>query len=93
PELLPGGSLEVPWTPGGEPIAAAYEAGGAFAAADGTGELLPALDGRELEAVEVSGPGLYELASHPVSERHCLELAASGSVSVYSLQFAPGVPG
>ena len=57
------------------------------------GELLPSLDARDLQPLEISGPGLYELASHPVSERHHLELAASGSVSVYSLQFAPGVPG
>jgi hypothetical protein len=93
PEIHPGGSAEEPWHPEGDPIAADYRGGGAYAAATGTGELRPSLDGTALEPVAVSGPGLYELTSHPASEEHRLELHGSGTPAVYSLQFAPGIPG
>ena len=93
PELVPGGSLERPWsTASGEPLRFDYEAGGAFAAATGTGSLRVELDGGAATDVAIDGPGLYELASHPASERHAVELEGGGEALVYSIQFAPGSP-
>ena len=65
---------------------------GAYAAAEGEGELRPEIDGVQLDPVAVSGPGLYELAAHAASERHRVELAGGGDLAVFSIQFAPGVP-
>jgi hypothetical protein len=92
PELLPGGSLEQPWS-GGGPLEVPYEAAGAYAAADGDGSLLVALDGEDAQPVPVDGPGLYELAAHPHHGAHRLRIEASGDVRLYSAQFAPGTPG
>jgi hypothetical protein len=92
PELLPGGSLERPWRAGaGGPLRFEYEAGGAFAAATGTGSVEVVLDGARGREVAIDGPGLYELASHPVSERHEAELSGRAAL-VHSVQFAPGAP-
>jgi hypothetical protein len=91
-EILPGGSLEEP-LPGGERIQVEYEAGGAYAAVDGEGELAALLDGGRLDPIAVREPGLYELVEHPHHETHRLELEGSSGVSVYSLQFSAGTPG
>ncbi len=91
-EIHPGGSLEEPWRPEGDPIEFEYLGAGAYAAAEGEGELRPEIDGVQLDPVAVSGPGLYELAAHAASERHRVELAGGGDLAVFSIQFAPGVP-
>jgi hypothetical protein len=94
PEQFPGGSTEKPWSSGESdpPLEVAYEAGGAYAATDGEGEIRLRLDGEALEPVLVTHPGLQELALHERSESHTLELEPSPRVRIYSLQFAAGVP-
>jgi hypothetical protein len=91
PEVFPGGSPETPWSQGasGEPLRIPYEAGGAHAAVDGSGELQRSLDGGETERVPVEAPGLVELAAHDGHQRHLLELGASPGLRVYSVQFPP----
>jgi hypothetical protein len=93
-EVFPGGSPSQPWRPpgDGEVLALTYEAGGAHASVDGEGELAVAVDGGEERAVEVSGPGLYDLATHPGHEAHELGLRVSPGVDLYSVSFAAGVP-
>jgi hypothetical protein len=93
-EQFPGGSTEEPLTRGESdpPLEVAYEAGGAYAATDGEGEIRLRLDGEPLDAVMVTHPGLQELALHERSESHTLELEPSPRVRLYSLQFAAGVP-
>ena len=89
PEIFPGGSPEEPWSQGSDPLRVDYQAGGAYAAVDGTGELRVALDGAKPEPVEIAAPGLVELAVHDAHGRHILELAASTGIRVHSIQFAP----
>jgi hypothetical protein len=91
PEVLPGGSLERP-LPGGRPVRVEYEAGGAYAAVAGRGELAVRLDADALDPIAVPHPGLFELTAHERNESHRLLLEASTGVSVYSLQFAAGPP-
>jgi hypothetical protein len=93
PELFPGGSIERPWHAEADSLQLDYEAGGAYAATDGAGEIAVRLDGEALEPVRAEHPGLQELTSHPTSETHALELEPSPEVRIYSLQFAAGVPG
>jgi hypothetical protein len=95
PELFPGGSTEEPW-----PTAEAdrkleldYEAGGAYAAVDGEGEIALSMDGESRDPVAIGHPGLHELTSHERSERHHLELESSPGLRIYSIQFAAAVPG
>jgi hypothetical protein len=91
PEHFPGGGPERPG-PEGERIELDYEAGGAYAAVDGRGEIAARLDGGPLEPIVVSEPGLYEIAAHESTERHSLELEPSPEVSIYSVQFAAAPP-
>jgi hypothetical protein len=94
PELFPGGSISEPWVAGEDErsLSLDYEAGGAFASADGDGELEVALDGEDRRAVRVDSPALYELAAHRHHERHALRIDASSGVRLWSISFAPGVP-
>jgi hypothetical protein len=94
-EVLPGGSPDDPWLASAErpSLELEYEAAGAHAAVDGNGELVISLDGGEPRRVEVGAPGLYELSEHPHHEEHRLELRPSEGVRVWSVSFAPGVPG
>jgi hypothetical protein len=93
PELFPGGSSEEPWDAGdGRSIELEYEAGGAYAATDGTGELTISVDGDPRAPIPVTAPGLQELTAHESTERHALELTPSPGMLVYSIQFAAGVP-
>jgi hypothetical protein len=90
PEHFPGGSTEEPWvastaTPS---IELSYEAGGAYAAVDGVGEIAVTLDDAEREPVRVSDAGLVELAVHQRTQRHLLELSPSPELRIYSIQFA-----
>lgn len=95
-ELLPGGSLERPWVAGedGSELTVPYAAAGAYASADGLGQLTVTIDGDAANArsVPVALPGLYQLASSGRHERHTLHLRATGAIRLWSLTFPPGVP-
>ena len=92
PELYPVEGR--PWTAAedGEGFTVEYEAGGAWATAEGEGDLALALDGERIAAVPVSGAGLYELTRHPHHGRHALEIDLSGEVGIWSVSFAAGLP-
>ena len=94
PELFPGGSTEEPWpeAEADRTLELAYEAGGAYAATDGEGEIDLSIDGRPMERVLVTHPGLQELTSHERTERHSLRLEPSPGLLIYSIQFSAGVP-
>ena len=94
PELFPGGSTEEPWprSESDRALELDYEAGGAYAATDGDGEIAIRLDGEPLDPTRVTHPGLHELASHERTERHRLTLEPSPGLLIYSIQFAAGVP-
>jgi hypothetical protein len=93
-EVFPGGGPESPWLPaaGAGPLTVEYEAGGAYVAADGSGEIALSVDGEPVDPVAVANPGLTTLIEHPLTERHSLELAPSPGLEIYSLQFAPAPP-
>jgi hypothetical protein len=94
PEIFPGGG-EAPLviSAGEDGIQTSYEAGGAYATLQGSGELRAEIDGAAGEAIAVEGAGLYELATHQRHEKHRLSLEVSaGSIEVWSLSFAAGVP-
>ena len=92
-EVFPGGSPQEPWQAGerAAELEVTYAAGGAFAAVDGVGELRYSVDGRE-DALAVTGPGLYELASHPRHEEHRIRLHPDPQLEIYAVSFAAGVP-
>jgi hypothetical protein len=89
-EVYPGGSAAEPWR--GERLELDYEGGGAHASAAGAGALRVALDDGEYRAVQVDGPGLYDLAAHPRHESHRLRVDADPGVEVYSVSFSAGLP-
>lgn len=93
-EVFPGGSTEEPWpkADADRVLELSYEAGGAYAATDGEGEIAISLDGESRAAVEVSEPGLQELTTHERTERHTLRLEPSPGLLIYSVQFAAGTP-
>jgi hypothetical protein len=94
PEIFPGGSTEEPWpeAEADRTLELPYEAGGAYAATDGDGEIDLSIDGRPMERLRVTHPGLQELTSHERTERHTLRLEPSPGLLLYSIQFAAGVP-
>jgi hypothetical protein len=94
PELFPGGAVDRPWKPEGEDatLAVDYEAGGAYAAVDGRGEIAIHLDGASRDPIAVPRPGLHAITTHERTERHLLELRPSSEISVYSIQFAAAPP-
>jgi hypothetical protein len=69
-----------------------YEAGGAYAATDGEGEVVVRVDDGKPRSVKVGWPGLHELTTHRRSERHSLRLEPSPGLLVYSIQFAAAIP-
>lgn len=93
-ELFPGGSASEPWQAGVErpALELEYAAGGAYAAADGEGEMQVALDGGVLEPIVIEAPGLHELAAHERHEEHSLIIRPSAGVRIWSISFAPGIP-
>ncbi len=94
-ELFPGGSWEQPWIAGedGEELAIEYAAGGAYATAEGEGEIDIELDGSTLPSVAVDRPALYTLTEHPCHETHTIVLRPSPGLRIWSLSFAAGIPG
>ena len=94
-ELFPGGSTEDPWpsTDTDRRLDLNYEAGGAYAATDGEGEIAIRLDGEERAPIVVDAPGLQELTVHERTQKHRLELEPSPGLLIYSVQFAAGIPG
>ena len=94
PELFPGGSPDRPWRPDDArpSLLVEYAAGGAYASLDGRGTVEVALDGGEPRRLEVSSPGLVELAEHERHEQHALRLEPGDGIAVHSISFAPGVP-
>jgi hypothetical protein len=93
-ELFPGGSTEEPWpkADADRTLDLEYEAGGAYAATDGEGEIAVRLDGEDRGSIEVAFPGLHELTSHERTERHSLRLEPTAGLLVYSIQFAAAIP-
>jgi hypothetical protein len=93
-ELFPGGSWERPWSAGenGERLEVAYEAGGAYATAEGSGEIEIEIDGERQASLSVEGAALHPLAEHPRHEHHTLTLRPSPGLRIWSISFAPGVP-
>jgi hypothetical protein len=93
-EVFPGGSASRPWraSPEQPVLEFEYEAGGAYAALDGEGELGMSLDGSEPSRTPIDAPGLHPLAEHEVHERHRLTLRPSGGLRLWSVSFAAGVP-
>ena len=94
PEIFPGGSTEEPWprSDADRVLELEYEAGGAYAATDGEGEIEIWVDGDELKPARVDEPGLQELTSHDRTERHTLRLDPSPGLLIYSIQSAAAVP-
>lgn len=94
PEVFPGGSWERPWTAGedGEELPVDYEAGGAYATAEGQGEIRVELDGHAVDPVPVDGAALYPLAEHGRHEGHAVTLRPSPGLRIWSVSFAAGVP-
>jgi hypothetical protein len=93
-EVFPGGSWERAWTAGedGEVLALDYQAGVAFATAEGSGELEVEIDGEWLAPIPADGPGLYRLAEHPRHEAHSLVLRPTPGLRIWSVSFAAGMP-
>ena len=93
-EVFPGGSTEEPWpkADADRVLEFEYEAGGAYAATDGDGEITISVDGETRDPVEISDPGLQELTTHERTERHTLRLEPSPGLLIYSIQFAAGIP-
>jgi hypothetical protein len=94
PEVFPGGDAATPWRPpaGDAELDLAYEGAGAAATVDGEGDLEVAIDGETPRRLEVSAPGLYELADDDRHGSHRLRLRASAGVKIWCVAFAPGVP-
>jgi Thioredoxin like C-terminal domain len=90
PELFPGGSWEQPWT-GGE-LEIDYEAGGAYATAEGQGTLTVTLDDNAPHQLQIDGPRLYELTRHERHEHHHLTLDPSPGLRIWSVSFAATIP-
>ncbi len=94
PELFPGGSWERPWTAAedADRLEVPYEAGGAYATVEGSGEIVVELDGTPHSTLAVDSPALYTLAEHPHHEHHALVLRPSPGLRIWSVSFAAGVP-
>ncbi len=94
PELFPGGSWERAWTAGedGERLELAYEAGGVYVTAEGSGEIGVSIDDGPPESLAIDGAALYTLAEHPRHEAHRLVLRPSPGLRIWSVSFAAGVP-
>jgi hypothetical protein len=59
---------------------------------EGRGVLGVSVDGEGRGTVEVTGPGLYELATHDRHGKHTVALRPDAGMSVWSISFDPGLP-
>jgi hypothetical protein len=93
-EVLPGGSIEDPWTASDHDsrLELDYSAGESWASVDGRGSLEVSLDGGPGVTVAVDAPGAYRLTIHPHHSSHHLTLRASPGLRVYCVGYAAGVP-
>jgi hypothetical protein len=93
-ELFPSDSWQHPWIAGedGNELTIEYAAGGAYATAEGSGEVAIELDSSALATVAVNGPALYTLAKHDRHESHRLTLHPAAGLRIWSVSFAAGVP-
>ena len=93
-EVFPGGGWESPWIAGedADELVVEYEAGGAWATVEGFGSLTVAVDGEPRGALEIPGPGIYELATHERHGSHTVTLIPEAGMSVWSVSFDPGLP-
>ena len=84
---VPRGSPERPWSASAEQpgLALDYEAGGAFLAADGEGEIAFSVDGTPREPVLIGHPGLHAVTVHERHEAHRIELRPSAGIELYSV--------
>jgi hypothetical protein len=90
PELIPADGR--PWTTADGPsFRVTYEAAGAAATLEGSGEITLSLDDGEARTVAVEGAGLYQLAAHERHGAHSLEIGVSDGVAVWAVSFAAGV--
>jgi hypothetical protein len=94
PEVFPSGSWQRPWIAGedGEELQLEYQAGGAYATVEGSGDIAVELDDSTCEPVVVAGPGLHALAKHTRHEGHTMRLRPSPGLRVWSVSFAAGMP-
>jgi hypothetical protein len=93
-EVFPGGGWERPWVAGedADELVVEYEAGGAWATVEGRGALALAVDGEDRGALQIPGPGIYELATHERHGAHAVALRPEAGMSVWSVSFDPGLP-
>jgi hypothetical protein len=89
-ELFPSGSWDEAWV--GAELEIPYEAGGAYATVEGSGEIAIAIDGSQAAQIEIDGPGLYKLTDHPRHERRTITLRPSEGLRIWSISFAAGPP-
>src|SRR4051794_554016 len=93
PEVMPAGDRAWTGERDGALLELDYEAGGAWATVEGRGMIRAGTDGGPTDEIEVDGPGLYELASHPSHESPSLQIDLSPGLGLWTISFAPGVPG
>jgi hypothetical protein len=93
-ELFPGGPWERPWTAGedGDELLVTHQAGGAFATAEGRGEIALEMNGTPIDSVPVDGAALYELVEHSRHEGHELILRPTRGIRIWSVSFSAAVP-
>jgi hypothetical protein len=90
PELFPSGSWDEAWT--GAELEVPYQGGGAYATAEGSGQIQLELDGVEIDPIDVDGADLYQLSTHPHHGSHRLRLRPDAGLRIWSVSFAAGVP-
>lgn len=91
-EVFPSGTHERPWQgKPGEPLEVEYAGGSAWASIEGSGTVAVAVDGdpERARVIELSGPGVYELAAHDRHGVHEVSLTPSAGVRIWSVAFAP----
>ena len=92
---LPGWLPAEPWRAehDGDSIEVSYEAGGAYAAIDGTGRLRWSVDGARAVDSRSPTPASTSSPSIPSTASHLLELGPPPAWTLYAISFAAGLPG
>lgn len=93
-EVFPGGSAAEPWSQGegGPALELDYESAGAWAVAEGDGEIRWALDGGESRSAPPRPSGLLRLSAHPRHQRHSLRIETDPGIRIWAISFEPGLP-